>query len=287
MRISRRIENRPGPERERPMMTAANIHYELADRAHGLAAGGIGAMLLIAQRTGLIRDIDRDLQLLKRHLPYHESDHVLNIALNILAGGQCLEHIERRRNDEAYLDALGARRIPDPTTEGDFCRRFAEPDVLTLMETFNGARRRVWAQQPREFFDRAIIDADGTLVATDAQCKRGVDLSYDGTWGYHPLVISLANTAEPLYLVNRGGNRPSHEHAHVYLDKAIDVCRGAGFRSILRGGDTDLPRPSTWIGGIGPATSSSSSASTRCRISGSWPRGSRPRRTASSSDLRG
>jgi hypothetical protein len=239
-RIANRIENRPGPEPQRPMMTATNIHYELAERAHGLAPGGIGAMLLLAQSTGLVRDVDRDLHLLKRHLPYHESDHVLNIALNLLAGGRCLEHLELRRNDEAYLDALGARRIPDPTTAGDFCRRFTEADVLTLMETFNGVRRRVWAQQPAEFFDRAILDADGTLVATDARCKRGVDLSYNGTWGYHPLVISLANTAEPLYLVNRGGNRPSHEHADVYLDKAIDLCRGAGFRVILLRGDTDF-----------------------------------------------
>ena len=108
------------------------------------------------------------------------------------------------------------------------------------METFNGVRRRVWAQQPPEFFDHAILDADGTLVATNARCKQGVDLSYNGIWGYHPLIISLANTAEPLYLVNRGGNRPSHEHAAGYLDKAIDVCRGAGFRPILLRGDTDF-----------------------------------------------
>jgi hypothetical protein len=217
-----------------------NIHYELADRVQGLSAGGIGAMLLLARRTGLIRDLDHNLHLLKRHLPYHESDHVLNLALNILAGGQRLEHIELRRNDEVYLDALGARRIPDPTTEGDFCRRFTEADVLTLIETLNGVRRRVWAEQPPEFFDRAILDADGTLVATDARCKRGVDLSYKGIWGYHPLLISLANTAEPLYLVNRSGNRPSHEHADAYLDKAIDLCRRAGFRAILLRGDTDF-----------------------------------------------
>src|SRR3954464_16031675 len=108
------------------------------------------------------------------------------------------------------------------------------------METFNGARRRVWAQQPPEFFDRAVLDADGTLVATDARCKEGVDLAYDGTWGYPPLVVSLANTAEPLYLVNRGGNRPSHEHAAAYLDKAIGLCRRAGFRAILLRGDTDF-----------------------------------------------
>ena len=106
------------------MMTATNIHYEQADRVRGLSAGGIGAMLLLAQKIGLDKEIDRKLHLLKRHLPYHESDHVLNIAFNILAGGKRIEHLELRRNDEVYLDALGAERIPDPTTAGDFCRRF-------------------------------------------------------------------------------------------------------------------------------------------------------------------
>jgi hypothetical protein len=234
-----RIANRPG-ERELPMITASNIHYELGDRVQGLAAGGIGAMLLIARQTGLIAGIDHNLHLLKRHLPYHESDHCLNICFNTLAGGQRLEHLELRRNDEVYLNALGAERIPDPTTAGDFCRRFSEADVLTLMDTINESRLRVWAQQPPEFFDKAIIDADGTTVPTDAECKQGIDINYKGVWGYHPLLISLANTAEPLYLVNRSGNRPSHEQADVYLDKAIDLCRRAGFRLIWLRGDTDF-----------------------------------------------
>jgi Transposase DDE domain group 1 len=239
-RILRRIENLPGPERERPMITADNIHYELADRVQGLCAGGIGAMLLVARRTGLVNAIDQHLHLLKRHLPYHESDHVLNIALNILAGGQKLEHLELRRNDEVYLNALGAQRIPDPTTAGDFCRRFGWDDVLELMEAVNEARLRVWKQQPEEFFQEAIIDADGTIVGTDAVCKEGVDLAYNGVWGYHPLVVSLANTQEPLFIVNRSGNRPSHEMAASFIDKAVTLCRKAGFRSFLFRGDTDF-----------------------------------------------
>jgi hypothetical protein len=222
------------------MMTATNIQYEVADRVQGLSAGGIGAILLLAQKIDLIKDIDRNLHLLKRHLPYHESDHVLNIAFNILAGGQRIEHLELRRNDEVYLNALGAERIPDPTTAGDFCRRFSESDIVTLMDTINQARLRVWSQQPPEFFDQAIIEADGTTVPTDAECKQGVDINYKGVWGYHPLLISLANTAEPLYLVNRSGNRPSHEQADVYTDKAIDLCRQAGFRKISLRGDTDF-----------------------------------------------
>ena len=113
-RIKKRLDNTPGPERPVPMMTATNIHYEYADRVRGLSAGGIGAIFLLAQKIELIEDIDRNLHLLKRHLPYHESDHVLNIAFNILAGGQRIEHLELRRNDEVYLDALGANANPRP-----------------------------------------------------------------------------------------------------------------------------------------------------------------------------
>ncbi len=174
------------------------------------------------------------------HLPYHESDHVLNIAYNLLAGGTCLEHLELLRSDEAYLDALGARRIPDPTTAGDFCRRFAAADIFRLQAIFNATRLKVWRQQPKAFFAEAILDADGTMAETTGECKEGMDINYKGQWGYHPLVLSLANTGEPLYVVNRSGNRPSHEQAAFYFDRAIALCRRAGFQKIRLRGDTDF-----------------------------------------------
>ena len=240
-RIKNRLANTPGPERPVPMMTATNIHYEQANRVRGLSAGGIGAIFQMVQKLELDKEIDRTLHLLKRHLPYHESDHVLNIAFNILAGGKRIEHLELRRNDEVYLDALGAERIPDPTTAGDFCRRFSsEADVLTLMNAINESRLRVWAQQPDEFLDEAIVDADGTITETDAECKEGVDIDHEGQWGYHVNLVSLANTAEPLYLLNRSGNRPSQERAGEYLDKAVALCVRAGFRKILLRGDTRI-----------------------------------------------
>ena len=248
-RIKKRLANTPGPERPVPMMTATNIHYERADRVRGLSAGGIGAILLLAQKIELDKEIDRTLHLLKRHLPYHESDHVLNIAFNILAGGKRIEHLELRRNDEVYLDALGAERIPDPTTAGDFCRRFSEADVLALMNAINESRLRVWAQQPDAFRDEAILDADGTIVETDAECKQGVDIGYDGRWGYHPLLISLANTAEPLFLLNRSGNRPSQERAGEYLDKAVALCLGPASARSSCGETRGSPRTRIWIPG--------------------------------------
>jgi len=239
-RIQYRLRERIWASQDRPMFTASNIHYELADRVRGLGPGGIGAVHHLARRVGLIEALDRRLHLLKVHLPYHESDHVLNVAYNILSGGTCLEDLELRRNDEVYLDALGAQRIPDPTTEGDFCRRFDAWDVEILQDTLNDVRLGVWRQQPAEFFDQAILDVDGVLAETYGECKQGMGLAYDGTWGYHPLVVSLASTAEPLYLSNRPGNRPSHEGAAAYLDRAIALCHTAGFKSVLLRGDTDF-----------------------------------------------
>lgn len=221
-------------------MTASNIHYEIAERTRATANGGIGAMHLLVRKLGLNRAIDRSLGLLKIHLPYHDSDHVLNIAYNLLAGGTCLEHLELLRNDEAYLDALGARRIPDPTTAGDFCRRFDAADIFCLQTIFNATRLKVWQQQPKSFFEEAILDADGTMVETTGECKQGMDINHKGQWGYHPLVLSLANTGEPLFVVNRSGNRPSHEQAAAYFDRAIALCRRAGFKKIRLRGDTDF-----------------------------------------------
>src|SRR3984893_2811703 len=154
------------------MFTASNIHYEVADRVRGMAHGGIGAIHLLARRIGLIDVIDQRLHLLKVHLPYHESDHVLNLAYNALCDGTCLQDLELRRNDEHFLDALGARRLPDPTTAGDFCRRFTCEAIYTLLDVINDTRLRAWATQPRAFFDQAVIDRDGTLVATTGACKQ-------------------------------------------------------------------------------------------------------------------
>jgi hypothetical protein len=179
-------------------------------------------------------------EVLKVALPYHESDHVLGIAYNVLCGGTCLQDIERRRQDEVYLDALGAQRIPDPTTAGDFCRRFDEAAIEALQTAINETRLRVWRTQPAAFFDEAFIDADGTLAETTGQCKEGMDIAYNGVWGYHPLVVSLANTQEPLFLVNRSGNRPSSEGAAARFDQARTLCEAAGFRRITFRGDTDF-----------------------------------------------
>ena len=221
-----------------PVFKGGNVHFEVAARIRGLACGGIALVHEFARSLGLAQIIDDNLHLFKRHFPYFESDHVLNMAYNIMAGGTCVEDLERLRNDEAYLDVLGADRIPDPTTAGDFLRRFDIDDVLDLMYSLDLVRPLVWKHLPRSERRLARIDVDGTISETTGECKQGMDMSYKGTWGYAPLIVSLTNTGEVLCIVNRPGSAPSHLGADWFMDQAADRVLDGGFDEVLFRGDT-------------------------------------------------
>jgi Transposase DDE domain group 1 len=239
--IKSRLDPSWQPEREEPVLEGGAVKYEVSGRTQAIGCGGLGMLQTVVDVVGLREQIDESLHLLRRHLPYHESDHVLALAYNVLTGGRCLEGLEARRSDEGFLNALGARRLPDPTTAGDFLRRFDAESVLTLMEAIGRARSSVWRAQPPAERRLARLDVDGTIAETSGQCKEGMDISYDKRWGYGPLVVSLANTQEVLYVVNRPANRPSHDGAAEWIDRGIGwALDGGGFESVRLRGDTDF-----------------------------------------------
>jgi hypothetical protein len=239
--IAKRLEEAVVPNTQGRVLGRANISYELAERTRAVAHGGMGLVCRLVAKTGLAEEIDSSLHLLKIHRPYFESDHVLNIAYNALCGGTTLDDIEARRADRVFLDGIGAESLPDPTTAGDFCRRFDSDSVMALQEAVNRARLTVWAAQAPSFFaERAVIDADASIIGTGAETKEGIDIAYNGTWGYSALMVSFANTREPLYFKQSGANRPSHEGAAELYDRAVALVREAGFTSVLLRGDTDF-----------------------------------------------
>ena len=137
------------------------------------------------------------------------------------------------RNNVPYLDALDAEMIPSPTAAGDFMRRFREADVVELMEALNAVRPQLWKGRGRDLLGPvAYVDVDGTVAPTQGEKKAGMDMSYKGVWGYHPLVTSLANTGEVLYLVNRPGNVPSQTGGGG-VDRPVDRPGGAACQACV------------------------------------------------------
>jgi hypothetical protein len=238
-KIEKRLDPLSNTQDRGPVFSTKRIDYEFSQRINAVSAGGIGVIHEMVSKLGLQDEIDRNLNLLKIHRPYHESDHVLNIAYNILCGGCRLEDIENNRTDEGLLNAFGATRIPDPTTAGDFTRRFDSDSIETLMDCFNRVREKVWRICPELLSGEVVLDIDGTIAPVEGECKEGMNLSYKGIWGYAPLIVSVSNTKEVLYLKNRPGNVPSHQDAAEWIDRACALVRNHADQIVLRG-DTDF-----------------------------------------------
>jgi hypothetical protein len=130
-KLKKQIDKKRGFQNSR--IEGENVKYELSEKQQATHVGGLGAMQQLIKQVGLRKLLNPAAAVLKQHAPYDETDHILNIAYNLLGGGTCLDHLELRRTDEAYLNALGVERIPDPTTAGDFCRRYSSDQLLKIM----------------------------------------------------------------------------------------------------------------------------------------------------------
>jgi hypothetical protein len=223
-----------------PVLGGGNVVYEVSQKTRGIASGGVSAIHAMVQAMGFDTAINANVSVLKEHKPYHESDHILALAYMVLNGGTCVEDLGLCREDVEWLRALGAQRLPDPTTAGDFLRRFEPDDIRALIETTLRTQCELWRTSLSEDERRvAHIDCDGTIVGTDAQCMEGIDYSYKKIWGYAPLLLSLAETNQPLAIVNRPGNASSNEGAAPWIDLTLGHVLSVFGEVVLRG-DTDF-----------------------------------------------
>ena len=214
------------------------VKVEVEEKSVATPYGGLALFHTLVRRLKLDREINRELPLIKLPLPYWESDHVLTHVYNLLCGGTCIEDIANLQNSEAVRRMLGAGRIPDPTTAGDFLRRFTTLGSLALFQrAIDRGRVKVWKKLPREKRKRATIDLDSRIREVYGECKQGADFSYDGRWSYHPLIARLAETGEWLRVVNRPGNAVSQQGALKMLAECLDLT-APYFRERIWRGDT-------------------------------------------------
>ena len=208
------------------------------------------------------------------HLPYHESDHVLNIAYNALCGGDLPAKTSScaattRSSSTPWAPAASPTR-PPPATSAAASRA---PTSRPCSRRLQRRPHRRLGRAARRVLRAGHHRRRRHLVETTGQCKQGMDIAYDGTWGYHPLVVTLANTGEVLCLVNRSGNRPSHEGA---ADAGRSLPGGLLSRRLPPGAAAGRHRlladRSTSTAGTPTGACASSSATTPCPTSRTWPR---------------
>jgi hypothetical protein len=208
------------------------------ERGEATAYGGLSLATALMRSLGVPRALDQALSLLQSHRPFTESDHVLTHVYNLFVGGTCIEDIGHLQSSEPVRRMLGAVRIPDPTTAGDFLRRFDPASLRGLDGAIDEGQEAVWRRRyGRRKVDRAVVDLDSHVHPVYGDQKEGADFSYKGPLAYHPLVISLAETQECLRLINRPGNTPSAEGAETHLAELFPRLLRR-FRQVVVRGDS-------------------------------------------------
>jgi hypothetical protein len=204
-----------------PVFTNPRLIVELDQRGETFAYGGLALAHELVGRLKLPALLDNNVKVFERHRPYHESDHILTHVYNLYVGGGAIEDIANLQGSKAFQNLVGAESVPDPSTAGDFLRRFDANDLGSFQSAIDQARAKVWKRLPRKQRLCLTVDMDSTIKEVYGQCKQGADFSYTGKWSYHPLVISTAETKECLRLLNRPGNSGSADGAAAALEDCL------------------------------------------------------------------
>lgn len=235
------------PERAGRVMRMPTLHVEVDERSEVTPYGGLALVSALLRRFDVADTIDRHVQVLKAHKPYHESDHVLALAMSLFVGGTCLEDLATLQNSEAVRRMMGACRLPDPTTAGDFLRRFTSHSLAGLRQAVDEVQGRVWKTLAKQTGHRrrkrpwGIIDLDGHIKELYGTQKEGADFSRTGKWSYQPLLVSMAGSGECLAIENQPGNLRSSHNAAQVLSRVLPRV-SEHFEQLLVRADSDFDR---------------------------------------------
>ncbi len=241
-------EELPWPRSEGRVMRHPRLHLQSDPRGEMTHYGGLVLAQQFVRRFRVAQRLDEALLLFRCHAPYYESDHVLALAYTLYADGRCLEDQAVLQGSEAVRRLVGACRIPDPTTAGDFLRRFrSAQDVEQLSGVIDAVQEAAWSKLPatvrrrRKKHDFALVDLDGHIKPLYGAQKEGADFSYHRQWSYQPLVVSLGGSGECLKVVNQPGSARSSEPAAEALKEVLPQVK-RHFRNAIVRGDTDFDR---------------------------------------------
>jgi hypothetical protein len=209
-------------ENNQPVFTNPPLKIKANNQAPMTSYTGLALARDLINRLELPRLIDENVAVLKRHRPYHESDHILTQVYNFLSGGESIVDIERLQENTAVRRILGADRILDPTTAGDFLARFTSKQLDAFRSVLDAAQGQAFSLLDKEKRTIATIDSDSSIHEVYGEKKEGADYAYNNTYCYSALYITLAETGDVLHQDLREGNTYSSVGTKEVLGGIID-----------------------------------------------------------------
>jgi hypothetical protein len=179
------------------------VRLEVTDEALTVHTG-LSLFYAMAEALEIPRTLDERVKVKKRESGYPESEHILALAANAFVGGDYLEDLEALREDVAIQRVIGRKDLPDPTTAGDFCRRFTLGHLLQLNRAFAEIEQRVYEHRPE--VTRWTIDVDAKVHEVYGERKQGAAKSYNGVYSLQPLYGFVHETDEMIHCELRSGN---------------------------------------------------------------------------------
>jgi hypothetical protein len=222
-------------EKNQPVFTNPVIKIDENKRAPLCTTGGITLIRNLAMKLNIADKINEGIKILKKHKPYHESDHIFNFLYNFLTGGDAIRDIEKRQGDVAFLKMIGADSIPDPTTAGDFLFRFNEENINNFQSIIDRVQDDAFSLLHERKRKVATIDADSSIHQVYGEKKEGADFAYDKTYSYNAYYMTLMETGDILYQDLREGNTYSSEGTVRILPGVIDRVKKNFSRILFRG----------------------------------------------------
>jgi len=235
-----------------PLKTGPNhtVRLEVTDEALTVHTG-LSLFYAMAEALEIPQTLDEHVKVKQRESGYSESEHILALAANAFVGGDYLEDLEALREDVAIQRAIGRKDIPDPTTAGDFCRRFTLGHLLQLNRAFGEIEQRIYERRPE--VTHWTVDVDAKVHEVYGEKKQGAAKSYNGIYSLQPMYGFVHETDEMIHCELRSGNThpgaggtgflrrlkrkiPStvktvhlRSDSALYAQKVVECCEGEGW----------------------------------------------------------
>jgi hypothetical protein len=196
---------------------------------------GLSLFYAMAEALEVPRILDERVHVKERERGYPESEHILALAANAFVGGDYLDDLEALREDIALQRAIGRQELPDPTTAGDFCRRFTLGHILQMNQAFAEIQAEVYKR--RKGIRAWTIDVDAKVHEVFGEKKEGAQKSYNGIYSLQPIYAFVHETDELIHSELRSGNTHPGAKAVAFLRR---MCRKvpAGIREIYLRSDS-------------------------------------------------